>query len=180
MDIGSAEAGLSSPRTISKREFKEYKRSDADPVEYKFGDEITRENFCGAFIESFARGRNSRTAQYAFFSWQERHTGIDVPGLFRNFYDAGGYSCFSDKERQKFRTAYARVAHTQKPGMFDIKLRQGINEFTSDMIDAEVRRRYEENLRKAGYGDIASFPADEFRRQLSAYVKETAQYNARQ
>ena len=52
MDPTSAEIQQNSLKTISVREFKDYKHSDEDPQRYKFGDEITRENF-QLFWQSF-------------------------------------------------------------------------------------------------------------------------------
>jgi hypothetical protein len=168
-----------SSKTISTEKFRDYARLNTDPKEYVFGDEVTRENFCSMFIQSFARSRGSRVAQFAFFSWHEKHGGLDVVSLFKNFSNAGAFGCLSDKERQMFLDSYSQVSTHKKPGIFNIKIRQGINEFTKDMISAETRLRFREDLARTGFANIDTLPANEFRRELTAYVKQNSQYRTR-
>ncbi len=77
--------------------------------EYKFGEQVTRNNFTHFLIDSFAKSRGSLDAQAYYMKWIGIHTGTDIPTIISNFIDKKGVNCLTDAEGIAITSAYESI-----------------------------------------------------------------------
>lgn len=79
------------------------------PVSFKDGDSITRDNFTSWFVRSFAVSRGDPTVQYAYVRWSAAQGGSDYQSILQNFLYAGSEECLSEFEKEYVLRSYNRV-----------------------------------------------------------------------
>lgn len=80
-----------------------------EPLPYRDGELVTRQNF-GSFLErSFAFSRGNVRWQIGYLEWIKAQTGFDYEITLKNFLQVGGFTSLSLDEQQAFIQAFESV-----------------------------------------------------------------------
>lgn len=80
------------------------------PILYKNGQQINRDNFISWYVFSFAISRGDPDVQYGYIRWSSAQTGLDFHSTFQNFLRAGAKNCLSPAELTYIQDAYNRIS----------------------------------------------------------------------
>jgi hypothetical protein len=102
---------------------------------YTFGEEITRNNFTGLVIDSFAKARGNMSSQAMYLKYLERSLDIPMNLLIEKFVDSGGYSTLSQAEQTQIRGAFDKVKHHRKTDVVQSDLQEkGFDELLNNEL----------------------------------------------
>jgi|GEM_PF-2779478 len=93
----------------------EFTVSEVDIERFSVGDRVTRNNFLGMLILSFAVSKGKPAVQTLFFKFLNKRFGFDYESTINGFVEQGGWYAFTDEERKHFMDVFrSRKKHASK------------------------------------------------------------------
>lgn len=82
---------------------------------YKFGENLTRENFLNFVVDSFAKSRGNPSMQAYYYTWVDMHSYPQTLKVLDDFIDPSQKIKLTKQELLHFNTEYQKVLKHSKP-----------------------------------------------------------------